>query len=177
MSSPSDVADSYNALARAQGWRSTCSATLEFESRALRDLLTIWRRLAAPIPRRRDLTPRMLRAHLADIAIYERSRGEDGRERYRVRVMGARFGSVMGDFGGKFFDEAIPPQFLARWNAAPDAVLEAGAPLRFVSRSETAGKAFITGEYLLAPLTSDGGAADTVISGVVFGPTIRTQRR
>ena len=94
-----------------------------------------------------------------------------------MRVMGARFGSVMGDFGGKFFDEAVPPQFLARWHAAPDAVLEAVAPLRFVSRSETVGKAFLTGEYLLAPLVGDGGAVDTAICGAVFGPTITPQRR
>ena len=123
MTSPADVADRYNALARAQGWQSACYAALEFKSGALSELLSIWRRIAPQggIPRRKELTPRLLRAHLTDIAIYERSRSADGRERYRMRVSGARYASVLGDFGGKYFDEAAPPKFLKRWHAAPAA--------------------------------------------------------
>jgi len=179
MTSPADAADRYNALAKAQGWRSTCHAALEFKAHALSDLLAIWRRIAPPdgIPRRKELTPRMLRAHLTDIAIYERSRSADGRERYRMRVIGARYSSVIGDFGTKYFDETVPAKFLRRWHAAPNTVIEAGAPLRFVSRTETVDKPFITGEYMMAPLLGDGGEIDTVISGAAFGPTITPQRR
>ena len=179
MTSPAYVADRYNALAKAQGWRSACYAGLEFKSHALSDLLAIWRRIAPPggIPKRKELTPRLLRAHLTDIAIYERSRSADGRERYRMRVIGARYSSVLGDLGTEYFDETVPAKFLRRWHAAPNAVIEAGAPLRFVSRTETVDKPFITGEYMMAPLIGDSGEVDTVISGAVFGPTIKPQRR
>jgi hypothetical protein len=179
MISPADIADRYNALAKAQGWRSTCCAALEFRNHALSDLLAIWRRIAPPsgVPRRKELTPRMLRMHLADIALYERSRDQEGRERYRMRVIGARYSSVLGDFGTGYFDETVPPKYLKRWHAAPNAVIEARAPLRFVSRTETVDKPFLTGEYMMAPLIGDGGEVDTVISGAAFGPTITPQRR
>jgi len=179
MTSPAYVADRYNALATAQGWRSACYAALEFKNDALSDLLAIWRRVAPSggIPRRKELTPRLLRAHLADIAIYERSRSADGRERYRMRVTGARYSSVIGDFSGRYLDETVPPSVLTRWHAAPNAVIAAGAPLRFVSRTETVDKPFITGEYMMAPLIGDSGAVDTVIAGAAFGPTITPQRR
>ncbi len=62
-----------------------------------------------------------------------------------MRVIGARYGSVIGVFGTKYFDETVPAKFLKRWHAAPNAVIEAGAPLRFVSRTETVDKPFITG--------------------------------
>ncbi len=179
MTSPADVAGRYNTLAKAQGWRSTCYAVLEFKNHDLSDLLAIWRRIApaGAIPRRKELTPRMLRAHLTDIAIYERSRSADGRERYRMRVVGARYGSVIGDFSGRYLDETVESKFLKRWHAAPNAVIEARTPLRFVSRTETVDKPFITGEYLMAPLIGDGGEIDTVISGATFGPTITPLRR
>ena len=177
MTSPVEAAGRYNALAEAEGWHSTCSAALEFQHRALVDLLAIWRRFAlqGSVPRRVDLTPRLLRAHLGDVAIYERS--NDGRERYRMRVMGLRLSSVLGDLNGKYLDEAVPANFLKRWHAAPNAVLEAGAPLRFLSRAEIANKPFITGEYLMAPLIGDSGATDTVLACALFGPTVTPSRR
>src|ERR1700733_4802025 len=179
MTSPGDVADRYNALAAAQGWRSACHAVLEFKHHALSDLLAIWRRIAPPggIPRRSEMTPRLLRAHLTDIAIYERSHSQDGRERYRMRVTGARYSSVIGDFSGKYLDETVAPSVLRRWHAAPNAVIAAGAPLRFVSRTETVDKPFLTGEYMMAPLIGDSGEIDTVIAGAAFGPTITPLRR
>ena len=177
MITPVEAARRYNALAEAEGWHSTCYAALDFKHRALLDLLAIWRRHAPPggVPRRKDLTPRMLRAHLGDIAIYERT--NEGRERYRMRVMGSRLSLVLGALNGKYLDEAVPAKFLKRWHAAPNAVLEAGAPLRFLSRAEIADKPFMTGEYLMAPLVGDGGAMDTVLASALFGPTVMPARR
>jgi hypothetical protein len=85
--------------------------------------------------------------------------------------MGQRFTEVLGNYIGKFFDEAMTPEQAFRWAAAPRAALLAHAPLRFVSRSETAGKGHITGEYLLAPLLGDDETANTVLSCGFFGPT------
>jgi hypothetical protein len=163
----------YNALADQKGWHSICFADTTFANPKLNALLAIWRGLPAGdgVPRRRDLTPQVLRAYLTDVAIYERLTGPDGRERWRVRVMGGKFTEVLGDFNGRYFDEAVPPQHLERWRAAPEIVLHARAPLRFVSRSETADKGFITGEYLMAPLLGDNDALNTVLSAAAFSPT------
>lgn len=169
---PHDAAAAYNRLAKEEGWQSICYAALTFQRQELCDVLEIWNGLAHAdrLPRRRDLTPQLLRAHLPNVAIYEFV--EDGnRRRYRARVMGTRFNEVLGDFTGKFFDEEMPPQLAKRWHAAPDAALAACTPLRFVSRSETANKGHITGEYLLAPLLGDDGAANTVLSCGFFGAT------
>jgi hypothetical protein len=178
MTSPVEAAGRYTALAKEDGWHSTCFAALDFKHRALVDLLALWRRFAlqGSVPRRMDLTPRVLRAHLGDIAIYERS-GEVGRERYRTRVMGTRLSTVLGQVGGKYLDEAVPRKRLKRWHAAPDVVLEAGAPLRFLSRAELADKPFYTSEYLMAPLIGDGGEMDTVLASALFGPTVTSLRR
>jgi hypothetical protein len=73
----------------------------------------------------------------------------------------------MGDLTGKFLDEAIAPQFLPRWYAALDAVLEARVPLRFLSRSDTMDKKFLLGEFFEAPLLSDSGEADLVLAAGV----------
>lgn len=172
-STPLESCGLYNALADREGWHSICFADTNCSNARLNALLSIWQDLPREdrIPRRKDLTPQLLRAYLTDIAIYERLTGSDSRERWRVRIMGGKFTEVLGDFNGKYFDEAVPPQHLARWRAAPEAVLEARAPLRFVSRSETAGKGFITGEYLMAPLRGDNDALNTVLSAGAFGPT------
>ncbi|HTT99297.1 MAG TPA: PAS domain-containing protein [Rhizomicrobium sp.] len=172
-STPLEACGIYNALADREGWHSICFADASFSNAKLNALLSLWRGLPAQdgIPRRRDLTPQLLRAYLTDIAIYERLICPDGRERWRVRVMGGKFGEVLGDFNGKYFDEAVPPQHRARWQAAPEAVLAARTPLRFVSRSETADKGFITGEYLMAPLLGDNDVLNTVLSAGAFGPT------
>lgn len=168
-------ADAYNALAAREGWQSRCHRSLTFQQPLIQALLEIWRGLAADangIPRRKDMTPQKLRAHLADIGIYERLSQASGAPRYRVRVMGARFGAVLGNFTGRYFDEVIPPQFLKRWQVATDTVLAAAEPLRFLSRSETAGKGHITGEYLMCPLLGDDGGLNTVLSSAIFGATI-----
>jgi hypothetical protein len=168
-------ADAYNALAAREGWQSHCHTALTFRQPQMQALLDIWHALAAEaggVPRRKDLTPQKLRKHLADIGIYERLRHANGSPRYRARVMGARFGAVLGNFTGRYFDEVVPPQFHKRWYAAPDAVLAAAKPLRFVSRSETAGKGFMTGEYLMCPLLGDDGKVDTVLSSAIFEATV-----
>jgi hypothetical protein len=169
-----DTSTRYNALAQREGWHSFCSVGLTFESEKLNALHGVWKALAAEngIPSRKSLTPQVLRAHLADIAIYERTEAIDGNVRWRIRIMGDRMCAVLGNFNGKFFNEIAPPKSLRRWHAAPDAALEARVPLRFVSRSETAGKGYLTGEYFVAPLTGDDGGLNTVLSGAAFGPTL-----
>jgi len=135
-------------------------------------LLAIWREKAAGgiALRREDLSPKLLKAHLPNIAIYERMIAEGGERRYRVRLMGAQFAQVMGNLTNKFIDEAVPAQFLARWYAALDAVLEAGLPLRFLSRSETNNKSYLIGEYLEAPLIAPDGSLSIIFAAGIYAP-------
>jgi hypothetical protein len=161
----------FNAMALAQEWAGLCDPTLAFRRPELAAMAAFWRQTAgdAPVPRRADMKVSSLKAHLPHVVIYERIVVGSAR-RYRVRLMGTQFAQVMGDLTGKFIDEAIAPQFLSRWNAALDAVLDAGVPLRFISRSDTANKSFLVGEFFEAPLLSDGGSMNLVIAAGIFTP-------
>src|ERR1700761_1800056 len=161
----------YNATAAAQGWAGLCDPTLAFRRPELAAMCALWRQAAgeAPTPKRSDMGPRLLKGHLPNVVIYERVGGEKT-HRYRVRVMGTQFAQVMGDFTGKFIEDMVPPEFLPRWYAALDSVLDAGVPLRFVSRADTADKSFLVGEFFEAPLLADDGAMNLVIAAGIFTP-------
>jgi hypothetical protein len=161
----------YTAQSQAQGWAGFCDPTLAFRRPELATMAALWRQVAgdAPVPKRADISPRTLKDHLPNVVIYERVIVE-GVRRYRVRLMGSQFAQTMGDLTGKFIDTALPAEFLPRWYAALDAVLDCGLPLRFVSRSDTANKAFLVGEFFEAPLLSDGGSMNLVIAAGIFTP-------
>jgi hypothetical protein len=163
----------YNALARAEGWAGLCDATLAFRRPELAAMLALWRgqiKDGAAAPYRHAMTPKLLKQHLPNIAIYERVQPAQGTHRYRVRIMGTKFSSVMGDLTGKFIDEAVPPQFHSRWYSALDAVLDAGVPLRFLSRSDTTGKPFLYGEFLEAPLLAPDGSMSMIFAASIYTP-------
>ena len=164
-----ETAAKYNARCLAEGWAGLCDGTLAFRRPELAAMNALWRQVAgnAPVPKRADISPRALKEHLPHVAIYERLK-IDNRYSYRVRLMGTQFAQVMGDLTGKFLDHVLPPHFLPRWNAALDAVLETGAPLRFVSRSDTANKSYLVGEYFEAPLLGDDGVMNLVIAAGIF---------
>ncbi len=162
----------YTALARAEGWAGLCDNTLAFRRPELAGLLALWREQTGggAAPYRHRMTPQLLKSHLPHVAIYERVQPVDGARRYRVRLMGTKFSAVMGDFTGKFIDEVVPAPYHARWHAALDAVLEAGAPLRFLSRSDTCGKTYLYGEYLEAPLLGADGAMNMIFAAGIYTP-------
>ncbi|HEY1612141.1 MAG TPA: PAS domain-containing protein [Rhizomicrobium sp.] len=166
------IAASYNARAAREGWPTICDAGLSFLRPELKGLLEIWRAEAGigGIPRRRAISHRSLRGLLARIAIYERSGGLELDARYRVRLIGSEFAEIMGDLTGKYLDEAIPAAYLPRWHTALDASLIAAAPLRFLTRSDTAGKNFLIAEYFEAPLLSECGEM-TIILGAAYYST------
>lgn len=161
----------FNALSRSQGWAGWCDPTLAFRCSELMAMEELWRQLAASgdIPMRHDIGPRALKSHLPHVAIYERVIVDNDR-RYRVRLMGTRFAQVMGDLTGAFIDETLPPQYVERWHAALDEVLHCCMPLRFVSRSDTANKSFLVGEFFEAPLRADDGSLNLVIAAGIFTP-------
>jgi hypothetical protein len=166
------AAEQFNAKARAGGWGGFCDPHLAFEYPGLCSVLTLWREKTGTrrVPARGDFSLRCLKNVLGDVAIYERVPAPSGRPRYRVRLMGTYFAETMGDLTGKFLDESVPGHFLPRWYAALDAAFDAGGPLRFVARSETANKAYLVAEYFQAPMTDETGETSLVLAASHFGP-------
>ncbi|HEY4116051.1 MAG TPA: PAS domain-containing protein [Rhizomicrobium sp.] len=167
----SEACQQFNDAAKAAGWAALCDANLAFGDPRFDPLVTIWHEAAAQgrLPRRPELGPRTLKLLLKNIAIYERAVA-GGTVRYRVRLMGTAFADVMGDLSGKFLDEAVPPQHLPRWHAALDAAIAAGAPLRFMSRSDTTAKSYLVAEYFEAPLVAEDGSVSLILAAGYFAP-------
>ncbi|HEX3944694.1 MAG TPA: PAS domain-containing protein [Rhizomicrobium sp.] len=163
-----EASEKFNARARMEAWSSFCDASLAFQRMEFRLLLATWHDLGDEehLPSRRELTPHKLKSLLRNITIYERV--TNGKVRYRVKMMGSAFADIMGDLSGQFLDEAVPQEHLPRWHAALDAVLEAGAPLRFVSRADSTGRSFVVGEYFEAPLLDDNGSPTMILAGGHF---------
>ena len=158
----------YTKLAEENGWVGICDSTLAFRAGELSELHDLWRHVGAgAIPKRADFSPRVLKCCLPNIAIYERVICAQKGKRYRVRLMGTRFAQTMGDLTGKFIDEAVPAEFLPRWYAALDAVLDAMVPLRFLSRADTSNKKYLLGEFFEAPLLDDNGEPNMVLAAAI----------
>src|SRR6185437_3945295 len=130
----------FNAAAKTGRWPSLCDASLSFVHPHFHPLVEQWQTAAAEgrLPRRSELNLRRLKAVLPAMAIYEGVM--NGTVRYRVRLMGTLFAEAMGNLSGRFIDEAVPPEYLARWHAALDAAFAAGAPLRFFGQLDVAEK-------------------------------------
>jgi len=160
----------YNAAATRGAWHSICDPTLQFAHPELVKLLALWRANAGDegIPLRRVMSARLLRSLVRDIAIYERVATAGGGRRYRVRLIGTGFAHIVGDLTGRFIDEAIGTDFVARWHGALDATLGANAPLRFVGREDTNNMIFLTGEFLSAPLAADDGQVNLVLGSARY---------
>jgi hypothetical protein len=160
----------YNTQATRGDWHSLCDPALAFLHPDLGRLLDLWRSEAGDggIPHRRVMSPRLLKSFLRDIAIYERLKGEDGKRRYRVRLMGTAFAQILGDLTGKFVDEAVPAEFVPRWHAALDLTLAGRAPLRFLGREDTNRMTFLTGEFFSAPLIADDGQMSLVLAAARY---------
>ena len=162
-------ADDYNERAKTNDWAAFCDASVTFSHPDLRRLLGLWRKQAkGGIPLRRDMTPRVLKGFLQDIAICERVVGDGGERRWRVCQQGAWFAQILGDFNGKFLDEVLPPHLQPRWQVALDATLTDRVPLRFLGRTDANAMSFLNGEYFVAPLIADDGSASFILASGRF---------
>lgn len=166
-------ATDFNSLARRYDWPILCDASCTFTYHQLRDLLALWRDLAAVgnIPYRREMTARLLQPYLKSIAIYERIEAQDRRPRYRVRLMGSSIVNLTGELTGTFLDEVVPERFLPRWCAMNDVTLGYGGPLRLLIRCDTFGKGYIVSEHLNVPLRADDGTTNLVLSAGYYDGT------
>ncbi len=163
-------ASEYNDAATTNGWPALCDASAKFVHPDLCRLLGLWRRQAKAhgIPLHADMTPRLLKSFLGDIALYERIALPGAQRRWRVRLMGASFGQIMGELSGKFLDETVPTEMLPRWDGALDITLAHRVPLRFLGRADTGAKQFLTGEFFSAPLLGADGSPSMVLGAGRF---------
>jgi hypothetical protein len=162
------TAAEYNEVSMRDGWLSLCDSTAIFSHPDLRRLLGAWRRSikTGGIPRRRDITDRVLRPYRSDVVLYEKIVGESGARRWRVEKVGTSFAQIMGDLSGRFLDEALDGAILPRWEVALDVTLAAAAPLRFVNRNTKMD--FLNSEYFSAPLIGEDGSANFVLAAGRF---------
>jgi hypothetical protein len=161
--SPSDA---YNARAQALGWAAYADPTQSFDRPNFLSLLQLWRELAAgeSLPRRDSFTPRLLKAFLPDIGLFERV----DKDRWRARLLGSRFARVYGEFSGKFFDEVMPAEAVTRVQTSLDETVREPLPFRLLARTDTADKNFFSAEYCNLPLADSQGHPTLVLSCAYF---------
>jgi hypothetical protein len=166
-----DPAAALNRRAQAEGWPFRCDTQLEFERPELNALRDLWRSLAAGnvAPSRADFDARTLKPFLRNIAIIERVVTAD-KWRYRARLTGSAIVEIAGDNTGRFFDQCIAPEFLARSTVPYDTVLDSGTPLRVVSSFELPLLSYLGGESFFAPLADTHGVLTLVLTCVYFKP-------
>ena len=164
--SQSQPAAEFNARATEKAWGAICDPTLAFYRPELSGILNVWREAAGArsVPLRSSLTPRLLKEYLPHIAFYERVEGDAGGWRYRVRLLGSAYQAVMGERTGKFLDEFLSPEHLELWSSVLDTILDHGAPLRFLTRSEITGRNYLVGEYCSAPVADRSGEPNLVLA-------------
>ena len=163
-------ADGLNELAQRRGWAVLCDTTCSFTFPELAGLKALWDSLAGSggIPKRSELTARLLKPYMKNISLHERIVGPDGTRRYRTRFMGDVNAQIAGEALGKFYDEFLPEHALLIWNAMGDTVLGHNAPLCILIRADEVDKSFLVGEMLNAPLLAEDGSANLILSAVRF---------
>jgi hypothetical protein len=155
-----------NRLARECGWFLEGDAKCRFIFADLNALDAIWRSKsgARGIPFRREMTLRLLQPFSKMMVLHERVDGPSGARRYRVRLIGSQAAQAIGEVSGKFYDEFLPENYVAMWNAMSDAVLAESAPIRMLIRADELDKSFLFGEFFVAPLMADDGTVNLIIS-------------
>jgi hypothetical protein len=165
-----DIIRAFNARAEAAGWPTNCDPALDFESPLLREALALWREKAGARrwPSRADLTPRLMKGFLTNVAIVDVVRAE-GKLRFRTRVTGSEIEYYYGSAPiGTFLDDAVPEPFRERWSAGWGLALDVEGPVRTTGRLEFRKQEYLNTENLVAPLGET--LPDAVLQVSVFQP-------
>ena len=159
------AAEEFNRFAERTDAPSRCDPTLAFETPALTNALALWQEKAVgrEIPSRRDFSAHALKAYLPTVAIVEAVDEGDAR-RYRFRLMGTAIADLLGDYTGKFIDEAVASPFRERWLTMMGAPLAAGAPLRFFGRVGYNDLNYLSMELLFAPMRDEGAQSILIVT-------------
>jgi hypothetical protein len=162
---PQEALSAFNARAEAQGWPFTCLPAHGFEKPELEAAAARWYDKAGTraMPRREDLTARVLKPWLTNISLIEHNAAAG---RYRVRLHGSALARYAGDLTGKFLEEVVAPERLAGYSAVYDLVRATKMPLRVLSRYQAPEIAYLTGESFVAPLSH--GDSDILILSITY---------
>lgn len=158
-------AEDFNRFAEGMNMPARCDARLRFAASNLKSAAAVWYEKAGDdeLPHRRAFNARSLKAFLPNVIIAD-SVEENGRRRYRFRLMGTAICELLGDHTGKFLDEAVLPPFRERWFAVLDSANQAGCPLRIFGRLEYREQDYLALEFMVAPLGTRPGHADAVLA-------------
>lgn len=147
-------------------------AELEFDRPELNALRDIWREKTKnkPIASRSDFDARTVKPFMRNMVILDVVQQPDGSRRYRQRYEGSAVVEVFGEQTGRFLDEYIPTDRLARWVAGHDIIALSGRPLRFVINYNSPQISYLRSEVLMLPLSEDGETVNMVMAFNYFGP-------
>jgi hypothetical protein len=129
-------------------------------------LYEIWHKLrgARAMPSRADFTARVLKPYLRHVTIVDVIGAHAGARRFRHRFVGTAIVALVGEQTGRYVDEIVPPDEMARWAAALDAIIDGRSPARYQSRFPLRPFSHLTAEWLVAPLSDDGERANMVMT-------------
>jgi hypothetical protein len=147
-------------------------AELAFERKELNELVAIWRAKTKDkaIPSRADFDARTIKPYMRNLAILDVIPQPDGSRRYRQRYEGSAIVEIFGEQTGKYLDEYMPPDRVARWVAGHDIIALSGRPLRFVINYNSPALSYLKSEVLILPLSDDGATTNMVMAFNYFGP-------
>lgn len=161
--------DRFNGLAAQSDWPVLIDPLCRFTYAKLSAANALWQCMAGTgLPRRQDMTARLLQPYIPQLTIYERLQGPDHILRFRVRLMGTNSAQFTQEMTGHYIDEILSQEHLSRWLIAGQTVLRHGAPLRLLYRGDSFNKKHVVGEAFVAPLLTTDGRPDLIMAITVF---------
>jgi hypothetical protein len=145
---------------------------LEFQRAELNQIRDIWRQKSAGkgYASRADFDARTVKPYMRNMTILDVEVQPNGTRRYRHRYMGSALVEIFGEQTGRYLDEFIPSDRLARWTAGHDLVVLSGRPTRIIVRYRSSQMNYLQSETLSIPLSQDGEVFDMEMSFLYFGP-------
>ena len=134
-----------------------------------RELLAYWESKLMPgrLPGRQHIDPTELQPrHLSQVLLLEVVAGATpkARRRYRFRVAGTAFASIVGrDATGLFYDEVSEPERVLPVIRALDLIVERKAPVFLSGRLSIPSQDFVWVKRLGLPLAHDGENVDMIL--------------
>lgn len=145
---------------------------LEFQRPELNQIRDIWRQKSAAkgYASRADFDARTVKPYMRHMTILDVVVQPNGTRRYRHRYMGSALVEIFGEQTGRYLDEFIPPDRIARWTAGHDLVVLSGRPTRIIVRYRQSQMNYLQSETLSIPLSQDGEVFDMEMSFLYFAP-------